>query len=56
MARSSHVNEGITDYHSMQLELRRRLAQGLQFQTSYVFGKAMQSGFLSHRGPAAVVP
>ena len=36
-------NEGFTDYHSMQLELRRRLAQGLQFQTSYVFGKAMQS-------------
>ena len=44
-------NEGFTDYHSMQLELRRRLAQGLQFQTSYVFGKAMQSGFLSHRVP-----
>ena len=35
----------------MQLELRRRLAQGLQFQTSYVFGNAMQSGFFSHRVP-----
>ena len=49
-------NEGFTDYHSMQLELRRRLAQGLQFQTSYVFGKAMQSGFLSHRVPLQSVP
>jgi hypothetical protein len=42
-------NEGKSDYHSLQLELRRRLAQGLQFNTSYVFGKAMQSVFLSHR-------
>ena len=42
-------NEGKTDYHSVQVELRRRLAQGLQFNTSYVFGEAMQSVFLSHR-------
>ena len=39
------LNSGLTEYHSMQVELRRRLAQGLQFQTSYVFGKAMQSNF-----------
>ena len=32
-----------TDYHGLQLELRRRYAQGLQFQTSYVYGQAMQS-------------
>jgi hypothetical protein len=44
-------NEGFSDYHSMQVELRRRLAQGLQFQSSYVFGKAMQSRFLSFRAP-----
>jgi hypothetical protein len=44
-------NEGFTDYHSLQVELRRRLAQGLQFQSSYVFGKAMTSTFLSFRAP-----
>ena len=42
-------NEGSTDYHSLQVELRRRLSEGLQFQSSYVFGKAMQSVFFSHR-------
>ena len=42
-------NETKTSYHSAQVELRRRLAQGLQFQTSYVFGKAMQTAFFSHR-------
>ena len=42
-------NEGKTDYHSVQVELRRRLAQGLQFNTSYVFGRAMQSVFFTHR-------
>jgi hypothetical protein len=42
-------NEGKTDYHALQVELRRRLAQGLQFNTSYVYGKAMTSTFLSHR-------
>jgi hypothetical protein len=48
-------NEGFTDYHSLQLELRRRLAQGFQFQTSYVFGKAMQSDFQSFRTGLATV-
>jgi hypothetical protein len=32
-------NGGATYYNSLQLELRKRLAQGLQFQTSYVYGK-----------------
>jgi hypothetical protein len=49
------VNAGKTDYHSMQLELRRRLSQGLQFQTSYVFGKAMQSNFQTFRRPQLIV-
>jgi len=31
------------------VELRRRLSQGLQFQTSYVYGNAMQTAFFSHR-------
>ncbi len=35
-------NGGATYYNSLQLELRKRLAQGLQFQTSYVF--AQQDG------------
>jgi predicted component of type VI protein secretion system len=33
------VNAGRSRYHSLQLELRRRLAQGLQFQSNYAFGK-----------------
>lgn len=33
------TNAGRSRYHSLQLELRRRLSQGLQFQTNYVFGK-----------------
>ena len=32
------ANVGATKYNSLQLELKRRSAQGLQFQTSYVFG------------------
>jgi hypothetical protein len=32
-------NGGATYYNSLQLELRKRLAQGLQFQTSYVYGR-----------------
>jgi hypothetical protein len=42
---------GYTNYHSMQLELRRRMAQGLQFQASYVFGRAYTSQFYSFRVP-----
>ena len=44
-----NVNSGKTRYNSLQVELRRRLSQGLQFQTSYVYGKAMQTSFISHR-------
>ena len=43
------TNSHKTRYHSLQLELRRRLADGLQFQTSYVYGRALQTAFLSHR-------
>jgi hypothetical protein len=35
------TNFGKTRYHSLQLELRRRLSQGLQFQTNYVFGNML---------------
>jgi hypothetical protein len=39
------TNNGRSDYNGLQFELRRRLAQGLQFQTSYAFGKATQTRF-----------
>jgi hypothetical protein len=44
-------NGGYTKYNSLQLELRKRLSRGLQFQTSYVFGKAYISNFTSLRKP-----
>ncbi len=44
-------NGGKTHYNAMQLELRRRLHQGLQFQSSYVFGKAFGSNRFSFRKP-----
>src|SRR4051812_629199 len=40
-----------TRYNSLQVELRRRLAQGLQFQTSYVFGKEYDSVFFGFTNP-----
>jgi hypothetical protein len=46
------TNQGYTNYNSLQLELRRRLSQGLQVQTSYVFGKAMQSNWQTWRRPS----
>ncbi len=49
------TNIGPTKYHSLQLELRRRYAQGLQFQTSYVFGKAM-SQRLARPSASPVLP
>jgi hypothetical protein len=42
-------NEGKTEYHSLQVELRRRLAQGLQFSGSYVFGRGTESNFFTFR-------
>jgi hypothetical protein len=45
------TNLGKSDYHGLQLELRRRLANGLQFNTSYGFGKAMLSQWETFRRP-----
>ena len=45
------TNQGFSHYDSLQLELRRRLAQGLQFQASYAFGDTWQSDFYSVRTP-----
>jgi hypothetical protein len=48
------TNAGKTRYHSLQLELRRRLSKGLQFQTNYVRGNMMifdNNTPFSHRLP-----
>jgi hypothetical protein len=42
-------NGGYTKYDSVQLELRKRLSAGLQFNASYVFGKAYASSRYSFR-------
>jgi hypothetical protein len=40
-----------TRYNALQIELRRRFAQGLQFSTSYAFGHEYDSQFTSFRNP-----
>ncbi len=45
-------NGGTTEHNSLQLELRKRLSQGLQFQTSYVFGQTYGTNRYSLRLPA----
>jgi hypothetical protein len=44
-------NGGYTKYNSLQLELRKRLSRGLQFQANYVYGKAYVSSRYSLRQP-----
>jgi hypothetical protein len=44
-------NGGYTRYDSFQLELRKRLSNGLYFTSSYVFGKAYGSSRYSLRTP-----
>ena len=44
-------NGNSTRYHSLQVELRRRMSNGLQFNTSYVYGRGYQSDFYSLRVP-----
>jgi hypothetical protein len=44
-------NGGYTKYNALQLELRKRLSAGFQFNTSYVFGKAYSSARYSLRTP-----
>jgi hypothetical protein len=43
------VNRNETNYNALQLELKRRYAQGLQFQASYAFGKMMMSRWETFR-------
>ena len=42
-------NGNASYYHSMQLELRRRMSNGLLFNVNYVFGRAYESDFYSLR-------
>jgi hypothetical protein len=44
-----NTNRAKSDYHGFQLELRRRLSQGLQFQASYALGNKQESTFRTHR-------
>ena len=44
-------NGGYTKYNGLQLELRKRLSQGFQFNASYVFGKAYVSQRFGFREP-----
>jgi hypothetical protein len=44
-------NGGGTKYHSMQLELRKRLSNNLQFTTNYTFGRSLVENFYSFRRP-----
>jgi hypothetical protein len=49
-------NGGYTRYDSLQLELRKRLAQGFQFNANYVYGKAYTSERYSFRSERRSVP
>jgi hypothetical protein len=44
-------NGGKSRYHSLQLELRRRLSSGLQYNMNYVFGNMLISNRFSFRTP-----
>jgi Carboxypeptidase regulatory-like domain/TonB dependent receptor/TonB-dependent Receptor Plug Domain len=44
-------NQATTSYNALQLELRQRLSQGLQFQLSYVFDHGYNSTFFGFRSP-----
>jgi hypothetical protein len=44
-------NGGYTKYNGMQVQYRRRLSGGLQFDANYTFGKALESTRYSFRVP-----
>ncbi len=48
-------NGGYTKYNSMQVELRRRMSGGLQFDASYVFGRGYESTRYSFRRDRVLV-
>ena len=48
---TSPATAGYTGFNGLQLELRRRLSGGLQFQTSYAYGITQNSARYSFRVP-----
>jgi carboxypeptidase family protein/TonB-dependent receptor-like protein len=48
-------NGGYSSFNGVQVELRRRLSNGLQFQTSYAYGPTWDSTFYSFRVPRKTV-
>jgi hypothetical protein len=49
------TNVGRSDFNGLQLELRRRLAQGLQFNASYALGEMKVHSFRTHRRPIFMI-
>jgi hypothetical protein len=49
------TNIGKSNYHALQLELRRRLANGLQFNANYAFGNQMVHSWQTHRQPVFMI-
>src|SRR5690606_31078156 len=49
------TNNGATNYHALQIELRRRLSHGLQFNTSYVRAGTKASNWQTWRRPTFMV-
>ncbi|HEY8459142.1 MAG TPA: hypothetical protein VIM99_02110, partial [Blastocatellia bacterium] len=49
-------NIGQANYHSLQVELRRRLSKGLLVQGSYVFAKAMSNTFNQSGAADGITP
>ena len=50
-ASQQRTNLESTRYNSLQIELRRRLSHGLQFQSSYVYGKEYDSTYFGFSNP-----
>lgn len=49
-------NQASTRYNALQLEFRKRMSHGFQFQTSYSFARANETQFYSFRTPLGWVP
>jgi hypothetical protein len=49
------TNVGRSDFNGVQLELRRRLSQGLQFNASYAYGDMQVHSFRTFRRPIFMV-
>jgi hypothetical protein len=49
------TNVGKSDYHALQVELRRRFAQGLQFNANYAFGNQMVHSWQTFRAPVFMI-